>query len=59
MSKQRTQAEIALEHYLKNRRLGIQPKRRGESDTQNNDTRVNTDKNITSENIIRFPTDKK
>ena len=51
MSKQRSQSEIALEHYLRCKRLGIRPTRRRDKNPKMTVALINS-----YENIIQFPT---
>ena len=54
MTKQRTQAQIALEHFLRNKRLGIVPTRRGEKRLMLDQLLLKYDGKICLDNVVRF-----
>lgn len=55
MSKNRSQAEIALQQHLKNKRLGIRPTRRGEKRPPLNKLLLEIDSRLNPDNGIQYP----
>ena len=55
MSKQRSQREIALQHFLKYRRVGIQPTLRGEKRPPLHDLLIKIDEQLNPEENGELP----
>ena len=55
MSQQRSQREIALQHFLRNRRLGILPTKRGDKRPPLYDIIIKIDEELNPEDAIKYP----
>lgn len=55
MSKKRSQAEIALEQHLRNKRLGIKPTLRGQKRPLRNEILIKIDESVNKDNCRQDP----